>query len=200
MNETLGPRFEQALAYASLVHADQRRKATDIPYIAHLLAVAGLVIEDGAASGELSEDEVIAALLHDAAEDRGGEPRLADIEARFGARVAAIVRACSDSLEPEGHKAPWRERKEAYLAHLAAEDDRGALRVSLADKVHNSRAIVRDYRRLGDDLWNPFNREADTPWYYRSLADVFTRRLPDSPLTADLVEAVDDLEAAIAEA
>ena len=198
MNEILGPRFEQALVYACVLHADQRRKATDIPYVAHLLEVTGLVIEDGAAAGELREDEAIAALLHDAAEDRGGEPRLADIEARFGARVAHIVRACSDSLVASGEKAPWRERKEAYLAHLAAESDRGVLRVSLADKVHNARAVFRDYRRIGDELWGRFNRDADTPWYYRRLVEIFTDRLPRSPLTADLTEAVADLDAAIA--
>lgn len=198
MNEILGPRFEQAISYAALLHADQRRKGGDIPYLAHLIAVAGLVIEDGAAAGELREDEVIAALLHDSAEDRGGAPRLADIEARFGPRVAEIVRACSDSLEPHGDKGPWRARKEAYLAHLAEEDDRGVLRVSLADKVHNSRAVLQDYRRVGEDLWGRFHRDADTPWYYRRLAEIFNDRMPDSALTHELERAVSELEEAIA--
>ena len=198
MNDSLGPRFEQALAYACVLHADQRRKGTDIPYVAHLLAVAGLVIEDGAAAGQLSEDEAIAALLHDAAEDQGGEPRLAEIEERFGPRVAQIVRACSDSLEPGGDKAPWRERKDAYLAHLATETDPGVLRVSLADKVSNARAVLADYRVLGEPFWSRFNRDADTPWYYRRLAGIFRERLPDAPLTKELVEAVTDLEAEIA--
>lgn len=198
MNEDLGPRFADALGYVVHVHADQRRKGTDVPYVAHLLAVAGLVIEDGAATGRLREDEAIAALLHDSAEDQGGEARLADIAERFGERVAQIVRACSDSLSEDGDKAPWRERKEAYLAHLESEPDLGVLRVSLADKVNNARAVLADYRVLGEPFWERFNRDADTPWYYRRLADIFTTRLPDAPLTEELVEAVTDLEAEIA--
>ena len=181
----LGPRFEAALAYACVVHAHQRRKGTEIPDVAHLLAVAGLVIEDGAAAGELSEDEAIAGLLHDAAEDVGGEGRLADIRVRFGERVAEIVAACSDTFETP--KPPWRERKEAYLAHLAVETDRGVLRVSLADKVHNCRAILADYRLLGDELWSRFNRDADTPWYYRRLSEVFGERMAESPLADELL-------------
>ena len=113
MNETLGPRFEQALAYAHTVHAAQRRKGGDIPYIAHLLAVAGLVIEDAAGTEALVEDEVIAALLHDAAEDQGGEERLADIRTRFGDRVADVVAACSDTFEKP--KPRWQRRKKTYL-------------------------------------------------------------------------------------
>ena len=198
MNEPLGTRFADALAYVVDLHSVQRRKGTDVPYVAHLLAVAGLVIEDAAATGDLAEDEAIAALLHDTAEDQGGEPRLAEIAERFGPRVAAIVRACSDSLEADGEKAPWRERKEAYLAHLAIEPDAGVLRVSLADKVNNARAVLADYRVLGEPFWERFNRDADTPWYYRRLAEIFTERLPHSPLTAELVEAVTDLEAEIA--
>jgi len=181
VNEILGPRFEQAIAYACLLHADQRRKGTDVPYLAHLMGVVGLMIEDAAAVGELREDDAIAAVLHDAAEDRGGEPRLADIEARFGERVAQVVRACSDSLEPGGDKAPWRERKEAYLAHLAdARED--VLRVSLADKLHNARALQADYRAVGPDLWKRFNSAARTAatqlWYYRSLVEIFAARRP----------------------
>jgi (p)ppGpp synthase/HD superfamily hydrolase len=198
VNEPLGSRFADALAYVVDLHSEQRRKGTDVPYVAHLLAVAGLAIEDAAATGELREDEAIAALLHDTAEDQGGETRLADITERFGPRVAAIVRACSDSLEDDGDKAPWRERKEAYLAHLAAEADGGVLRVSLADKVNNARAVLADYRVLGEPFWERFNRDADTPWYYRRLAEIFSERLPHSPLTAELVEAVGDLEAEIA--
>lgn len=198
MNEPLGTRFAAALAYVVHLHAEQRRKGTDVPYVAHLLAVAALVIEDAAATDALREDEAIAALLHDTAEDQGGEPRLADIAERFGPRVAHIVRACSDSLADDGEKAPWRARKEAHLAHLATETDTGVLRVALADKVNNARAVLADYRVLGEPFWQRFNRDADTPWYYRRLAEIFTERLPGSPLTAELVEAVSDLEAEIA--
>ena len=193
----LGPRFDEALVYAAEVHRDQRRKGTDTPYIAHLLHVAALVIEDGSLAGELDEDEVIAALLHDAAEDQGGEERLADIRLRFGERVAEIVGACSDTFETP--KPPWRARKEAYIAKLAVETDRGILRVSLADKVHNSRAILVDYRLVGEELWTRFNRDADTPWYYRTLSEVFGDRMPDSFLTDELRRAVAELEAELAD-
>jgi (p)ppGpp synthase/HD superfamily hydrolase len=192
----LGPRFEQALAYAHVVHAAQRRKGSDTPYVAHLLAVAALVIEDAAVAGELREDEVIAALLHDAAEDHGGEARLADIRGRFGDRVADIVAACSDTFETP--KPPWRVRKQAYLDHLAATTDTGILRVSLADKVHNARAILLDYRRLGDALWTRFNRDANTPWYYESLVAIFSERAP-GPLADELATTVAELDRLIDE-
>jgi (p)ppGpp synthase/HD superfamily hydrolase len=194
VNEILGPRYEQALLYACQVHAAQRRKGGDIPYLAHLLAVSSLVIEDGAATGDLREDEAIAALLHDAAEDQGGERRLRDVESRFGHRVAEIVEACSDSLtEDASAKAPWRERKQRHLEHLERASDPGILRVALADKVHNARSVLADYRVLGDALWERFHREADTPWYYRRLAEVFARKVPRSNLTDDLIGIVENL-------
>jgi (p)ppGpp synthase/HD superfamily hydrolase len=189
----LGPRFDEALVYAADVHRDQRRVGTGTPYIAHLLHVAALVIEDGTLAGEPSEDEAIAALLHDAAEDQGGEERLADIRLRFGERVAEIVTACSDTFEDP--KPPWRERKEAYIARLRTETDRGILRVSLADTVHNCRAILVDYRLLGDALWTRFHRDAESPWYYRTLAGVFRERMADSFLTVELGRAVAELDA-----
>jgi len=196
VNYALGPRFEQALVYAHTVHAPQRRKGSDTPYVAHLLAVAALVIEDGAAAGELREDEVIAALLHDAPEDQGGAARLADIRGRFGDRVADIVAACSDTFETP--KPPWRERKQAYIDHLAETSDAGVLRVSLADKVHNARAVLTDYRELGDELWSRFNRDADTPWYYYRLVEIFSERAP-GPLADELARTVVELERLIAE-
>src|SRR5436309_13050206 len=146
----LGERFADALAYAADVHRDQVRKSTAIPYVAHLLAVAARVLEDGGREGE-----AIAALLHDAPEDQGGEARLADIRDRFGDRVADIVEACSDTFESP--KPPWRGRKEAYLAHLrdpATAID--VLRVSAADKLNNATAILRDLRQLGPRVWERF--------------------------------------------
>lgn len=192
----LGPRFDEALVYAADVHREQLRKGTETPYIAHLLAVSALVIEDGARSGEVNEDEAIAALLHDAAEDQGGEARLADIRARFGDRVAEIVAACSDTFEDP--KPPWRERKEAYIARLREETDVGVLRVFLADKLHNARQILEDYREVGDALWERFNRDADTPWYYRTLAEVFRQRMGESPMTKELGSVVQELDATTA--
>jgi (p)ppGpp synthase/HD superfamily hydrolase len=167
MSELTG-RFEDALAYAARIHAGQIRKGAGIPFVSHLLAVCALVLEDGG-----TENEAIAALLHDAGEDAGGRERIDDIRERFGEEVARIVEECSDTLEP---KPPWRQRKEAYLAHLEHASP-GALRVSLADKLHNARSLERDYRQVGEGLWSRFNApREDVLWYYRALAAVFARR------------------------
>ena len=181
-------RFEAALAYAHQVHQGQRRKGTGIPYIAHVLGVAALVLEYGA-----NEDEAIGALLHDAAEDGGGEATLAEIRARFGDAVADIVLGCSDSLveDPED-KLPWVERKENYLAHLENANGSVCL-VSAADKLHNVRSIIRDYREHGEEVWQRFQGRRDgTLWYYETVAHTLLRRF-HSQLTRDLQEAVDDL-------
>jgi (p)ppGpp synthase/HD superfamily hydrolase len=183
----LGPKFQEALAYAAELHNTQTRKASDVPYIGHLLSVAGLVIEaDG------TETEVIAALLHDAAEDQGGDATLADIEERFGATVAAIVEECSDTVVTP--KPPWRQRKEEYIAHLDKASD-SAILVSVADKLDNARAILRDLRRHGPSLWQRFN--TDDPhehlWYYRSLLDVYRRR-SDNWMVDELERVVRTLE------
>ena len=191
----LTDRFDRALLYATLVHGGQVRKGTSTPYIAHLLAVAATVLEYGG-----DEDLAIAALLHDSVEDQGGKPRLDDVRNRFGARVAAIVEACSDSLADTGkgeQKPDWQKRKETYIQHLKTAN-KDILRVSLADKVHNARAILRDLRKLevGKEIWKRFgNRPKEkTIWYYRSLADVFSRKLPGQ-LSDELREIVDVLEA-----
>ena len=170
----LGERFAAAVAYATAHHAEQRRKGTNIPYSAHLLGVTALVLEDGG-----DEDDAIAGMLHDVVEDGGGPEALEHIRAEWGERVAFIVDACSDTDEIP--KPPWRQRKEDYLAHLAgARDD--VLRVSLADKLHNARALQADYRAVGPNLWKRFNTAARTAaaqrWYYRSLVEVFAVRRP----------------------
>jgi (p)ppGpp synthase/HD superfamily hydrolase len=191
----LTDRFDRALTYATHVHGGQIRKGTSTPYIAHLLAVAATVLEYGG-----DEDIAIAALLHDSVEDQGGKARLEDVRNRFGQRVARIVEACSDSLADTGRgerKAHWQERKEAYLAHLR-EADEDILRVSLADKVHNARAILRDLRKsdVGDKVWARFSQPKDrTLWYYRSLANTFRKMLPGQ-LSNELHEIVEVLEAA----
>jgi len=178
-------RFEAALTYATHLHRDQTRKGTDIPYVGHLLGVASLVIEDGG-----SEDEAIAGLLHDAVEDQGGAPRLEDIRTRFGERVATLVAGCTDADTTP--KPPWRQRKEAYLAHLrkATAD---VLRVSAADKLYNARAILEDYRALGEALWPRFSEGRDEIlWYYRSLVGIFLERGP-ARLAGELARAVAEL-------
>ncbi len=150
------------------------------------MAVAALVIEDGG-----DEDEAVAALLHDAVEDQGGAPTLAVIRERFGPRVAAIVAACSDTDETP--KPPWRQRKEAYLAHLRDPDlPDGALRVSLADKLHNARAIQADVQ-AGHDVWARFNApREDQAWYYDALATTFAERAP-GPMAVELRRVVDEV-------
>ncbi len=167
----LTERFDQALMFASRLHREQRRKGTDIPYISHLLSVAALVLEHGG-----SEDQAIAALLHDAAEDQGGAATLEAIRSHFGDPVAAIVADCTDAwTEP---KPPWRARKEAYIAMLS-DKPTPSLLVSLADKTHNARSILIDYRRLGDELWHRFNGGKDgTIWYYQTLSAVYQRVNP----------------------
>ena len=138
----LSSRFATALSFAAELHREHYRKGTDIPYVSHLLAVASLALEHGA-----DEDEAIAAVLHDAQEDRGGTATTGVIEILFGARVADIVRGCSDS-EESVNKAPWKQRKDAYLAHL--ETATGSIRlVSACDKLHNARAILADLRVMG---------------------------------------------------
>lgn len=181
-----GPRFEEALLYAARVHAVQRRKGTTIPYITHLLAVAAIVGEHGG-----TEDEVIAALLHDAVEDQGGEARLADIRARFGYEVAAIVWGCTDAETTP--KPPWRARKETYIAHLA-DAIPSVLLVSSADKLHNARAILADLRVQDEQLWDRFNGgKAGTLWYYRALSDAYARR-EAGPIADELARVVAEIE------
>jgi (p)ppGpp synthase/HD superfamily hydrolase len=183
----LGDRFCDALVYTSTLHRHQTRKGSTVPYVAHLLAVASLVLEDG---GE--EDDVIAALLHDAVEDQGGDPTAQEIARRFGPVVGDIVGGCTEVRgEP---KPPWEYRKRAYLDHLAdpATSDR-VLRVALADKVHNGRCILADYRQLGEALWERFTVGRDDQlWYYRQLVDIFERRRA-GPLTDELRRVVAEL-------
>lgn len=166
----LTERFDEALAYAADVHRAQMRKGTSIPYLSHLMAVASTVLEDGA-----DETTAIVALLHDAVEDQGGDARLADIRSRFGDDVAFAVSECS--AEGKSKTTDWRPRKERYIAQMRTALP-PALHVSLADKLHNLRSIVDDYRRVGDDLWQRFNAPdaGALVWYYDSLIDVYDGR------------------------
>jgi len=174
----LGERFEDALVFAARTHRDQRRKGRDIPYVSHLLAVCSLVIEHGG-----DEDEAIAALLHDAVEDQGGAAMQGEIERRFGRRVAEIVDACSDTDQQP--KPPWRARKEAYIAHLADAPPPVRL-VSAADKLHNARTLLEDYRAVGEALWQRFRGGKDgTLWYYGAVEETL-RRVGPPPLAGEL--------------
>ncbi len=186
----LTSRFEDALVYAARLHATQVRKQTEIPYLSHLLAVTSLVIENGG-----GEDEAIAALLHDAIEDQGGAQTRVEIARRFGERIAEMVSMLSDTeVNP---KPPWRERKEAYLAHLPQASDAVRL-ISAADKLHNARTILADYRQYGNHIWRRFRGGRDgTLWYYRSLVEIFTHCGP-AQLAAELARTVAELERLIA--
>jgi (p)ppGpp synthase/HD superfamily hydrolase len=181
----LSSRFEDALIYASHLHARQLRKGTQIPYLAHLLGVTSLVLEDGG-----SEDEAIGALLHDAVEDQGGLDTLEEIRRRFGQNVALIVEGCTDSFSLP--KPSWRERKEAYIDHLWSAPSE-VRRVSLADKLHNARSLIFTYRQMGEKTWARFNGGKEgSLWYYRSLLHVF-QETGNSPMVEELAKVVADI-------
>jgi GTP pyrophosphokinase len=182
----LTSRFDRALQFASELHSGQVRKGSTVPYVSHLLSVASLVLEDGG-----DEDEAIAGLLHDAVEDQGGQPTLQEIRRRFGDRVARIVESCTDADTTP--KPPWRERKERYLVHIASAPA-DARRVSSADKLHNARSILLDYRTHGEAVWARFRGGKDgTLWYYRALVTAF-RAGGAGPLVRELERVVTALE------
>ena len=175
----LSPRFEQALHYACLIHSGQLRKGTSVPYLAHLLSVAGLALEYGA-----DEDEAIAALLHDAVEDAGGKARAADLRARFGDRVAEIVAGCTDTDTTP--KPPWQARKAAYIAGLSTVSESARL-VSCCDKLHNARSIVSDLRIHRDRVWQKFaGGKEGSLWYYTTLCGEYRRLNVHPPLVEEL--------------
>lgn len=183
----LSSRFDDALAYAADLHRSQERKASGVPYIGHLLSVSSLVIEGGG-----TENQAIAALLHDAVEDQGGASTLAEIRRRFGDEVATIVAECSDTDQVP--KPPWKQRKQNYVDHLGYAS-KATLLVSLADKLDNARAILRDYRTDGPGVFERFNERdpREHLWYYRSLLAVYQRH-ENGWLVDELERVIDDLE------
>ena len=164
----LGPKFEEAMIFANRIHAKQKRKATGAPYMAHILGVTANVLEDGG-----SEEEAIAALLHDAAEDQGGEEILLTIREKFGEKVEQIVRECSDTLVSP--KPPWKERKENHL-HAVETALPETLRIMQADKVYNARNLQRTLIEQGPQTWQNFKggREG-TLWYFRQMHTLLSR-------------------------
>ena len=170
----VGKRFRDALVWAAELHEDQKRKGGDVPYVSHLIGVAAIVLEHGG-----DEDQAIGALLHDALEDQAHKMSPNEIRARFGDRVEAIVEACTDG-NPEEQRdrdpARWRVRKQIYIDQVATKPA-DALLVSMADKLYNARAILEDFRELGDKLWPRFTAGKEgTLWYYRSLLTAFRPR------------------------
>jgi GTP pyrophosphokinase len=190
MNDEHWLLFQDALGYAATLHRTQVRKGTDIPYIAHLLGVTSLALSHGA-----TYTEAAAALLHDAAEDQGGQAILAEIAARFGAEVARIVEESSEELTRP--RPPWRARKEHYLAGIATKSA-SALLVSLCDKIYNAQSIRADLASSGEDLWARFGGgRTGTLWYYRTLATAFARRAGADPRLPPLVAEFEALVAGI---
>ena len=182
-------RFDLALQFASGLHHDQARKGGSVPYIAHLMGVCALVLEAGG-----DEDQAIAALLHDSVEDQGGLATLETIRHLFGQRVAAAVESCSDStVSDPTKKLPWRERKEKYLAHLRSAN-KDSLIVGAADKLHNARAVLTDYRQIGEELWSRFSvPKAEQFWYYRALVEAFRQTTAPNVLVDELERVVNEL-------
>jgi (p)ppGpp synthase/HD superfamily hydrolase len=173
-------RFSQALVYAADAHKDQTRKGTIVPYVAHVLAVASFALENGA-----SEDEAIAALLHDTVEDSGGEARLHEVQERFGPTVAEIVLGCTDTMETP--KPPWRERKETWL-HALDGASPSVLLVAACDKLHNIRSLLVSVRNDGEAAWARFKGGKEgTLWYYRAALATL-KRCGVSPRLAHEIE------------
>jgi GTP pyrophosphokinase len=190
----LTTRFTQAVDYARQVHVSLRKRA-QTPYMAHLLGVASLVLgESGHVSFPVTEDMVIAALLHDAVEDEGGLPRLRDIEANFGKTVAKIVEGCTDSFEGDSaKKQSWEVLKASYIKRLWSEP-LDTLLVSAADKLYNARACVEDYRRIGPEIWSRYERERKQQlWYFVELIKVYEERCPNWRIVAEFKRTVVEL-------
>ena len=167
-------RFAKALSLAATLHADQVRKISGVPYIAHLLSVSAAVLEAGG-----TEDQAIAALLHDAVEDQGGLPTLHLIGQEFGGDVASIVWACTDATETP--KPPWLERKKAHIAHIAT-CDADALLVIECDKAHNAQATMSDWEAVGDAVWGRFTADHyGVVWYYSQMFRALNARVSPVP-------------------
>lgn len=188
---SLSPQFADALNFAAVLHATQYRKGAKIPYVSHLLAVTSLVLEYGG-----SETQAIAAMLHDAVEDQGGEPTARLIRERYGDHVTELVLACTDT--DESPKPPWKARKVAYIEHLQHAPDEALLIIG-ADKLHNARAVLQDYRRYGPTIWARFGGGRDGMcWYLRAVTAAMAPRLLPT-LLAELEETIDDLARLIQE-
>jgi (p)ppGpp synthase/HD superfamily hydrolase len=188
----LTERFSAAVEYARQLHTEYR-KGTDVPYMAHLLGVASLVLGEAGGRVPVTEDMVIAALLHDTVEDHGGMPRLRDVEQRFGANVARMVAGLSDTFaEDHDKKEGWEERKNAYLTRLRNETD-DVLLISAADKLYNAKSILDDHRLIGDAVWERFKRSSRQQlWYFHLLLAVF-RTNPTNKIVDDFERVVREL-------
>jgi (p)ppGpp synthase/HD superfamily hydrolase len=191
---SLTGRFTRAVDYVRQIHVGFR-KSTQVPYMAHLLGVASIVLgETDDVPFEVTEDMAIAALLHDAVEDAGGRPRLDHIKENFGSEVAKIVEGCTDSFEEDPNKKqPWELRKRSYIERLGKEPP-DTLLVSAADKLYNARDILECHRAIGAKVWKRFNRGRDLQlWYFDEILKVYEQRCPDWRIVKELRRTVDAL-------
>ena len=193
----LTERFTRAVDYARVLHTEFR-KGTRIPYMAHLLGVASLVMGEAGGPVQVTEDMVIAAILHDTAEDHGGQRTLDDVEKKFGPNVARMVEGLSDTLaEDHDKKESWEARKNAYLARLRTEPE-DVLVISAADKLYNAKAILDDLKEIGPAVWDRFKRgPKEQLWYFHSLLEVFEPRL-NNRTVGELKRVVDEISYLVA--
>jgi GTP pyrophosphokinase len=192
----LSNRFTKAVDYARQLHTEFR-KGTRIPYMAHLLGVTAIVMAEAGRAIPVTEDMVIAAILHDVVEDHGGLPRLQEVETEFGPNVARMVLALSDTLaEDHDKKEGWDQRKTEYLARLRKEPE-DVLLISAADKLYNAKAILDDLREIGPAVWERFKRgPGDQLWYFNSLLEIFQARL-ESRIVGELADVVSQISAEV---
>jgi (p)ppGpp synthase/HD superfamily hydrolase len=190
----LSEKFTKAVDYARKLHTETR-KGTQIPYMAHLLGVASLVMGEAGGSIPVTEEMVIAAVLHDTVEDHGGKRRLDDVGKTFGANVARMVEGLSDTLaEDHDKKEGWEDRKAAYLKKLH-DEPLNVLLISAADKLYNAKAILDDYKEIGPEVWKRFKRGRNQQlWYFDSLVAIFELRMR-SRLVDELQRVVAELAA-----
>jgi (p)ppGpp synthase/HD superfamily hydrolase len=195
----LTERFTKAVEYARQLHTEFR-KGTDVPYMAHLLGVAAIVMSEAGRRVPVTEDMVVAALLHDTVEDHGGTPRLREVKKIFGPNVARMVEGLSDTfVEDHDQKEGWEERKAGYIKRLRDEDD-DVLLISAADKLYNAKSILEDFREIGNEVWARFHRGADQQvWYFRELLKVFDAR-PRNRIVDEFERVLGELEEAIGKA
>ena len=191
------PKLAEAVEYARGFHTEAR-KGSAVPYMAHLLGVAALVMEEAGGPVTVTEAMVLAALLHDVAEDHGGWHRLAEIRLRFGPDVARMVEGLSDNLDDgSGRSIRWEERKQSYLVRLATEPD-AVVVISAADKLYNAKSMLDSYREVGPALWKHFHRGGrDQLWYFRALRQVFATRV-ETRCTVAFSHTLDELIALVA--
>ncbi len=193
----LTDRFTRAVDYARLLHTETR-KGTQIPYMAHLLGVASLVMGEAGGVVPVTEDMVIAAILHDTVEDHGGQRTLDEVKQNFGPNVARMVEGLSDTLaEDHEKKEGWEQRKNAYLVRLRSEPE-DVLVISAADKLYNAKAILDDLKEIGAAVWDRFKRgPKEQLWYFHSLLEIFEPRL-QSRMVGELKRVVDEISFLVA--